>query len=440
MKNVKFLLSAALVFLASAALAQDFSGPQYAKWGATPEEREQNILNSNFLKESCDNRDYDAAAHYLKGLIDKIPDAAESIYQRGAVVYKNKINRAKSVAEKNMFIDSLMLMYDMRAQYFGDNVKPGKTAFILDQKAREFLRYKPNDRKGIREAFRAAIAQGGDSTDPETVVAYFSNLCEDYKNTDEVMPDEIIAEYDRLSPVFDGATGQAAEYKDQFDKCFGLSGVASCENLEAMFKEKIAASNNDPDVLAQAVDLMTRAKCDSEFYLTTAEKYYEVKPSAETALFLAQAFQNKQEYDKAIKYLTEALAVETDNVEKEKLLVRIGVVQLATKNYAEARKAALEAQALNPEDGMTYFVLAQCYGAQASGANFTSQAMYWVAYDTMEKAAQLLEEADLKETATKMMAAFRSAWPSKEECFFNEVQAGQRYVVNGIATTVRCIR
>ena len=120
MKNVKFLLSAALVFLASAALAQDFSAPQYAKWGATPEEREQNILNSNFLKESCDNRDYDAAAHYLKGLIDKIPDAAESIYQRGAVVYKNKINRAKSVAEKNMFIDSLMLMYDMRAQYFGD--------------------------------------------------------------------------------------------------------------------------------------------------------------------------------------------------------------------------------------------------------------------------------------------------------------------------------
>ena len=86
-------------------------------------------------------------------------------------------------------------------------------------------------------------------------------------------------------------------------------------------------------------------------------------------MFLAQAFQNKQEYDKAIKYLTEALAVETDNVEKEKLLVRIGVVQLATKNYAEARKAALEAQALNPEDGMTYFVLAQCYGAQASGAN-----------------------------------------------------------------------
>ena len=308
MKNVKFLLSAALVFLASAALAQDFSGPQYAKWGATPEEREQNILNSNFLKESCDNRDYDAAAHYLKGLIDKIPDAAESIYQRGAVVYKNKINRAKSVAEKNMFIDSLMLMYDMRAQYFGDNVKPGKTAFILDQKAREFLRYKPNDRKGIREAFRAAIAQGGDSTDPETVVAYFSNLCEDYKNTDEVLPDEIIAEYDRLTPFFE-KNPEAGDYKSQFDAAFGLSGAASCENLENLFRGKLEAAPDDEALLAQAVALMSRAKCDGDFYFSIAEKYYTVKPSSETAMFLAQAFQSKGDYTKAMKYLNEALAV-----------------------------------------------------------------------------------------------------------------------------------
>ena len=52
MKNVKFLLSAALVFLASAALAQDFSAPQYAKWGATPEEREQLAAAVKLYKES----------------------------------------------------------------------------------------------------------------------------------------------------------------------------------------------------------------------------------------------------------------------------------------------------------------------------------------------------------------------------------------------------
>ena len=58
MKNVKFLLSAACALFAVAAMAQqDFSDPKYAVWGDTPQEREQNILNSNFLKESLDNPD-----------------------------------------------------------------------------------------------------------------------------------------------------------------------------------------------------------------------------------------------------------------------------------------------------------------------------------------------------------------------------------------------
>lgn len=439
MKSVKILLSLALAVVGLTAMAQDpdFSNDAlYGKYGATPEERKENIYLLNFFGEAVDNQNYQAASGYLKQLLDKCPKASENIYAKGATVMKNKIARAKSVAEKKTYIDSLMLLYDLRIENFGDHPKRGK-AYILDRKARDFLIYNPLDHERVLELFREAIAA---QPDPELVAIYFKQLTDYYREDGEGSPEEILSEYERLAPVFDGATGQALEYKDQFDKCFGVSGVASCENLEAMFKEKIAASNNDPDVISQAFSLMTRAKCDSEFYLQTAETFYKVKPSAETALLLAEAFQNKNQFDKAITYLTEALAVETDNVEKEKLLVRIGVVQLATKNYAEARKAVVEAQALNPEDGMTYFVLAQCYAAQASMSNFASQAIYWVAYDTMEKAAGLLEDPNLKANADTLMAAYRNAWPSKEECFFNEVQVGQRYVAGGVATTVRCIR
>ena len=291
MKNVTFLLTAACSLFAFAALAQDFSDPKYAIWGDTPEERQQNILNSNFLKESCDNKDYDAAAHYLKELLDKCPKASENTFVRGTTLYKNKINRAQTLAEKNMSIDSLMLIYDLRNQYFGNHPKRG-TAYILDRKAREYLIYKPSDRAGIREAFREAIAAGGDNTDPETVVVYFSNLCDDYKNTDEVMPDEVLSEYERLEPFF-AKHPEAAEYKSQFDAAFGLSGAASCENLEKLYRAKIEAAPDDEALLAQAVGMVSRAKCDGDFYFSIAEKYYQLKPSSETAMFLAQAFQNK---------------------------------------------------------------------------------------------------------------------------------------------------
>ena len=320
------------------------------------EARQQNILNSNFLKESCDNKDYNAAAHYLKELLDKCPKASENTFVRGTTLYKNKINRAKSLAEKNVYIDSLMLLYDLRNEYFGDHPKRG-TAYILDRKAREYLTYKPSDRKGIREAFRAAIEAGGDNTDPETVVAYFSNLCDDYKNTDEVMPDEIIAEYDRLTPFFE-KNPEAGEYKGQFDAAFGLSGAASCENLEKLFRGKLEAAPNDEALLAQAVALMSRAKCDGEFYFSIAEKYYQVKPSSETAMFLAQAFQNKGDYPKAKTYLNEALAVEQDPAERQKLLVRIALVGLVSNDIQGAAAAARQARDLNPEDGVPYFVLA----------------------------------------------------------------------------------
>ncbi len=443
MKNVKFLLSAACALFAVAAMAQqDFSDPKYAVWGDTPEARQQNILNSNFLKESCDNKDYNAAAHYLKELLDKCPKASENTFVRGTTLYKNKINRAKSLAEKNVYIDSLMLLYDLRNEYFGDHPKRG-TAYILDRKAREYLTYKPSDRKGIREAFRAAIEAGGDNTDPETVVAYFSNLCDDYKNTDEVMPDEIIAEYDRLTPFFE-KNPEAGEYKGQFDAAFGLSGAASCENLEKLFRGKLEAAPDDEALLAQAVALMSRAKCDGEFYFSIAEKYYQVKPSSETAMFLAQAFQNKGDYPKAKTYLNEALAVEQDPAERQKLLVRIALVGLVSNDIQGAAAAARQARDLNPEDGVPYFVLGQCYASSAGACGgFAGQATYWAAYDTMAKAIELLpSDSEYLEHAKTSLSAFRSRFPSSEECFFNELQEGARYTVNcgtaaGISTTVR---
>ena len=443
MKNVKFLLSAVCALFAVSAMAQqDFSDPKYAVWGDTPEERQQNILNCNFLKESCDNKDYNAAAHYLKELLDKCPKASENTFVRGTTLYKNKINRAKSLSEKNMFIDSLMLIYDLRNEYFGDHPKRG-TAYILDRKAREYLTYKPSDRKGIREAFRAALEAGGDSSDPETVVAYFSNLCDDYKNTDEVMPDEIIAEYDRLTPFFD-KNPEAAEYKSQFDAAFGLSGAASCENLENLFKSKLAAAPDDEALLAQAVGLMSRAKCDGDYYFSIAEKYYQVKPSSETAMFLAQAFQNKKDFAKAKTYLNEALEVEKDPAERQKLLVRIALVGLVSNDIPGAAAAARQARDLNPEDGVPYFVLAQCYASSAAACGgFTGQATFWAAYDTMAKAVELLpSDSEYIGHAKSSLNTFRANFPSSEECFFNELQEGARYTVNcgtaaGISTTVR---
>ena len=447
MKKVKLLLSAAFATVCFAAVAQDLSGPQYAAWGEDVETRRENMLANQYLKQKLDNKDYDGASGYLKKLLDNAPKGSVSIYQRGVTLFKRKHALAKGDAElKKQCVDSMLLLYDLRVEHFGNSKTQGK-AYILDMKAKDYLNYRSEDRQGLRQAFEEAIEAAIESNQPnaETIAVYFGNLCDDYKNGEgNVDAEEIIAIYDRLSPMFDGDDESVAEQKTMFDNYFGASGVASCENLEDIFSKKLAANPNDENTLAQAVSLMTRAKCSGEFYLNTAEKYYEVKPSSETALFLAQAFQSEEKFDKAIQYLNEALAVENDPAEKEKLYVRIAIVNLATRSYSAAAQAARSAREINPENGYVYFVLAQCYAASAASCSgLTGEAAYWAAYDTMSQAVSLLDsEPDTKQNAQNSLAVYRAHFPTSETCFFEELQEGQGYTVkcglaSGVQTTVR---
>ena len=421
MNRMKILLSAVLVFAATASIAQDFSDPRYAPWGDTPEQRKQNILTSNLLKEAVDTRDYDAAAVYFRTLAQEAPSAFEATFIRGAQVYSNKVQRAQDLNEKKALLDSLMMIYDLRVQYFPSSPNYG-TAYVLDRKAREYLTFNPSDREGVRKLYKEAIEAG-------------------------LQSDAVLDEYARLAPIFESDAPGVKEAKTQFDTCFAGSGAADCENLEKMFRPRIEAAPEDMELLKQTVSLMSRSQCSSEFFLQIAEKYYAMEPSAQTAMMLAQGFQERGDFAKSTTYLREAIAAEQDAVQKELLLVRLSMTELAAKNPTAAAVAANEAKALNPNNGMAYFALAQAYAASAASCSgLEGQAIFWVAYDTMTQAANLLandaDAGNFAQTARDAAANYRRGFPTAEECFFNELMEGARYTITcgparGIVTTVR---
>ena len=445
MKAIKFLIVAAMAAVATSAAAQDFSDPKYAKWGETPEERKENMLSSSYLKEETANRNFNSAARYLQLLLEKCPSASETIYVNGVKLYKDKINRAETLAEKKMFVDSLLFLYDVRIENFGNHPKRGRV-YLLERKAREYLTYKGDDREGVAEAFETAIAAQAQvgAVNPEVVAIYFKNLCDDYQN-DIVDAMTIVNTYDAYAQYFDNIAPEQQEFKDQFEQCFGLSGAASCENLEAIFSKKVADNPEDAKLIEQAFKLMSRANCSSDFFFSVGEKHYANKPSSDVAMLLAQGFQNVKNFDKANQYLREALAVETVAEEREKLYVRIGILDMSMNNFATAVEAFREAQAINPENAHAPFFLAQCYVNGAKGCSgLQKDAIYWVAYDLIQKALPLLEVSDPErvDAAKQLAVAYRAAFPTSEECFFNEVADGSSFTVNcgfaqGVSTTVR---
>ena len=308
------------------------------------------------------------------------------------------------------------------------------------------LRYCTTDRPllraGLKEAVDAAIETGRINLD--IVSSYYKNLCEDFEYDDEVTSDMVLAEYERLSPLFADIAAEDEQYRDIFETSFGTSGAASCENLEALFSEKLAAEPDNEALLAQAVALMSRAQCTSDFFFATTEKYYTVKPSSETALFLAQGFQGRGDNAKALKYLREALAVETDPTAKMPLYTQIGLIEISERNYGAAVEAARELRSINPDSGYAYFILGQCYAASACPDDKIGGAsVYWAAYDAMAQAVNLLQsEPEVQKAAQQLMGAYRGAFPQQETCFFAELSAGDRYTIKcgyaaGQSTTVR---
>ncbi|MBR2031145.1 MAG: enzyme of heme biosynthesis [Alistipes sp.] len=449
MKAVKLFIGLAFALVAGSASAQDFSDPQYAKWGETPEQRKENILASTFLKEELNNRNYNQAAKYLQQLLQNCPAASENTYANGIKLYKMKVNRAKSLSEKNGYVDSLLLLYDIRLQYFGAHPKRGK-AYILDRKAREHLTYRESDREGIRSDFEAAIAaqvEVNGTADPELVAIYFKNLCDDYSN-DIVDAMTIVNAYDTNAKYFENLDASQAEYKSQFETCFGASGAASCENLQKIFEPKIAATPNDEALLAQTFQLMAKANCESDFFLSVGEMYYNINPQSSVAMLLAQIFQNKKDFAKANQYLREALAKEIVAEEREKLLARIGILEMTANNYAAAIKAFNESINIDEtdDDGLAIYFLAQCYvaGSKDCSTELSKHSVYWLAYDLVQKAIPLLEVTDaaVATNAKNLANSYRSVFPTAEECFFAELKEGATYTINcglakGLTTKVR---
>ena len=426
--DLKLVLVLVLASLSAGAFAQAYlEDPRY---GNTPEERKQNVLILNFFNDTYNNKNYDAAAQYLQQLMEKAPKATQNIYIKGADIYRNKILRATSLDQKNMLIDSLMLIYDKRIEHYGDHATRGK-GYIMELKAREYITYKPADREGIIKLCQAAVAENGNDSDPDFLNIYFQVLTDDYKN-DNIEANFLLNEYEKLAKIFNtNPTPEKEEAKKTFEALFVSSGAANCENLEKLFRPQVAAAPADTALLDKVLSLLMSRNCVSDFQLEVGEKFYAMKPSSSTALALAASFEEKKQFDKALKYLNEAIANETDPETKANLCVRIAGSQLGSNNAQEAAKFAKEAIEIAPENGFAYMILAQAYTVGSNACSgFDRQSVYWLAYDLLSKACTMLDEEHLKGT-DEQLANYRANFPSKEECFF-------RGLNNGASYTVRC--
>ena len=217
-------------------------GPEWGE-NATAAEREENVRIFNFFGDAYNNKDYDKALEYMYTLIQNCPKARSSVYSNGANILRNKIARSKSMDEKLVHIEALMKLWDLRLAAFADDEKYGEV-YILKNKAKDYYKYRSEDKQGMLQLFREAIEKDPE-VDATFINQYFTVLVEEYDALN-VETDHFMSEYEFMASKMDLV--EDAEAKTTFDALLIKSGAADCTNLEKIFGERLA---NNPDDAAQ---------------------------------------------------------------------------------------------------------------------------------------------------------------------------------------------
>jgi tetratricopeptide (TPR) repeat protein len=399
--------------------------------------QESKVLYEDALKSGA----IKAAEAPLNWLLANAPELHSSIYILGAEVFDKLAAQEKDTARKKIYVDSLMIVYDMRIKHCGEE------ASVTNRKALSFVKYKVYEQPDVAlELLERALQLNGNNTLDGTMVPYFQTVKINVLKFKNMTDDQILEKYDNVMNIIDSkirtaqSKGQPiAKYskmKDDIDVILMSIVKVDCafvkKNLEPKFRQ-----NPDDLVLAKKIfGFMLQGKCtDDPLWLEAGESIHRNNPVKDLGLAknLGLKYYSIDNFAKAENYLKEALPLASNGAEKAEVLIYLG--QLEGKNNKPAARA-LYRQALEADPGtkLAYERIGDLYYHSFDDcAKKVNQAddrlVYLIAADYFQKSGD----------AAKIAAA-KALFPSKEEIFLIDYKQGETKSVGcwiGESTTIR---
>ena len=444
MKNllqlVLFLLSMGM-FTVSAQQMNINDNPKYGADSASRIECANNLSTmSEFMKIDL----YDYALPAWKKVFADCPESSRNIYLYGVKIYRAKLDRTSDPETMAGALDTLMLIYDRRAEYFGQE------GLVLGRKGLDLFKYDRNQMQEAYSLLKRSVEISKVSSEPSVMVTLMQISNALFKSGDiegRELIDNFLVSTDNLEKRMQAAGGK---YKEQsvkaltnIDAIFAKSGAADCEILVEIFGPKFEQAPDDLDFLKKLTTLLSDQDCEGiTLFARTSENLYKLEPSSLAAYNLARLFFKKEDYEKSVSYYEEAIESEEDPVTKAKYLYELGLIQYSKyDDFIKARSLARQAISNNPEWGEPYILIGNLYVSSSSrcGENeFEKSTIFWAAVDKFIRAKSV--DASVSEEASELINKYIQYFPNVEDAFFYGFENGQSYTVEcwiNETTTVR---
>jgi tetratricopeptide (TPR) repeat protein len=379
------------------------------------------------------------------------PSVSKNIYIHGDKLINYYINSNKTDSIKRFaYVDTLMMIYDQRIQYFGDDKSVNKE-MLIGRKAADLMKYRPNEAKTYYPWFVESFNVLKAESEPTTLF-YFYVATIRYVQQGFADKDLILENYVNIEDALEYNLQKYAEDSVNLNKYSSvdnnieqnISKFATCEKLIELYGPKLDA---DPDNLALAkniVKFFEKRRCTkSDVYFKALEKVHAKEPNAESAFSMGKLAFEREQYSKAKPYLEEACNTLPDSLvsKKSSAYLLLAEVYRSLNQYSAARNAALKVLDYNPKEGMVYIIIGDLYVNSAGDCTVQGlRVAYWAAADKYSRAITISDDEKVKDLAQKKLAAIRGNFPEKQDVFMRNLSDGQTITIEcwiNEQTTVR---
>ena len=412
-KNIRTLTLAILAI--SSVNAQD-------KYGADEQSCKENL---SMFREYYKQKNYADALSSWRWVFVNCHASSRNIYKNGPKIIKERIK--VDIDNKSAYIDTLMLVFDQRIQYFG------KQGYVIGLKGFELILADKSRSEEALGYLQISIDLEGNKSSVQAVYGYMKAMVNLEKSGVKTKAD-VLEAYAIASGIIDynivnesKSTKNFIKYSQKVENLF--TPYANCEDLVTLFSAKFDPETEDVSFLKRLTKVLENKGCNKEkLFFDASNRLYELSPSASSADQMAKMSIAKSKYSDAIEFAKKAILME--EVANQKAIYYLGLAD-AYRNagsFALARNAVYSALELRSGWGEAYLNLGNIYisGAQKCSDDFETSTVYWVAVDAF---IQAISDEDTKARASKSINTYSKYFPNKEACFFNGVEAGKSHTI-----------
>ena len=417
------------------------------------------LNNISLYSENLKTKNYADAYTYWKKVFADAPVSRHSLYTDGVTILKNLIAGTKVLDERRAYADTLMLVYDQQLQYLDKlnllRKTPWTDYYVKGEKAHNYITYYPRmDNNVAYDMFREVIAAAGDKNQYYIIGDYMKVSLAKFK-ADETHREQFIQDYtisaEYIASIENKVKNMSTpnpklieaveKIKGNVDGYFINSGAAECDQLEAIYAPKVELHKDNVDELSKIVGLMEKLGCtESDVYFTASEYAHAITPSAKSAVGCANRYLKRGDLAKSVEYYDQAIELDTIAENKADYCYKVGVILNSDRQLSKAKSYVTRAISLNANKGAYYILLANVYAAapQWNDEPLLDKCKYFVVLDRLYQAKRVDES--VAEEANKMISAYSTHTPSKEQLFMLGKKEGETIHVGGLineSTTIR---